>query len=328
MDLYPLKFEPIFKNMLWGGRRLGQRFGYALPDGPVGEAWVLSDQGSNLSRVQNGPLAGRTLRELMQTYGPELLGRSGRGQQRFPLLLKFLDAREPLSVQVHPADHHQHLIPEGDRGKTEAWVVLESEAGSRIFAGLKPGVGPAELRAALADGTVADCLHQFSPRPGDCLFLAAGTVHALGAGIVLFEVQQTSDVTFRLFDWNRLDARTGQPRPLHLEQSLQCIDFAAGPCRPIAPVVESEAPLRRERLVECPYFRLSRLECGRPFEVAGSGSCRILVGIAGVAAVEHAGKSWPIRGGEVLLLPAALDSCWCRPEGEPVTLLECVPGDS
>jgi mannose-6-phosphate isomerase len=208
------------------------------------------------------------------------------------------------------------------RGKTEAWVIMHAEPGAKLYAGLRPGVDEAGLRKALAAGTVADCLYSYEPRPGDCVFLRAGTVHALGAGLVLFEVQQTSDITYRLFDWNRVDARTGNPRELHVEESLHCTDFAAGPCQPVAPVVEAAGPARRERLASCEYFQLWRHHGESPFLVGAAGECRVVVGFQGRAELLWAGQAFPLAPGTVYLLPAAVGACEVRPHG-PVTVLEC-----
>jgi mannose-6-phosphate isomerase len=232
-SLYPLRFEPIFKPAIWGGRKLAGMFPSAPAEGPIGEAWLLSDQGDNVSVVADGPLKGTTLRELMRTRREELLGPSLVHHETFPLLLKIIDARENLSVQVHPNDELAHSLAGVSRGKTEAWVVLHAEPGSRIYAGLKIGVDRPRLEKAIADGTVADHLHSFEPAVGDCIFLPAGTVHALGGGITVFEVQQTSDTTYRIFDWNRVDAKTGKGRELHIAASLECVNFGAGPVHPM-----------------------------------------------------------------------------------------------
>src|SRR5947209_8560483 len=235
VPLYPLRFEPIFKPAIWGGRRLAEMFPDAPAEGPIGEAWVLSDQGDDVSVVADGPLAGTTLRELMRDRRRDLLGPSLAHHETFPLLFKIIDARESLSVQVHPNDELAQSLAGVPRGKTEAWVVLHSEPGSRIYAGLKEGVNRPRLERAIADATLAECLHSFEPTIGDCVYLPAGTVHALGAGITVFEVQQTCDTTYRLFDWNRVDATTGRPRDLHIEKALACIDFTRGPVQPAEP---------------------------------------------------------------------------------------------
>jgi mannose-6-phosphate isomerase len=227
--LYPLRFEPIYQYRLWGGRRLADLLAAPLPgDGPIGEAWILSDRDDHSNRVADGPLKGRTITQLLEQSREQLLGKLAPCFRRFPLLLKFLDAREMLSVQVHPSDAHTELLPDGETGKTEAWVVLETGAKSRVYAGLKPGTTSDDLRRALADGTVANQLVCFTPRACDGVFLPAGIVHALGGNVVAFEVQENSDVTFSLYDWGHVDAKTGQPRALQIDQALACINFADG----------------------------------------------------------------------------------------------------
>ena len=314
--LYPLRFEPIYQYRLWGGRRLAHVLTAPLPsDGPVGEAWVLSDRDDHQSRVADGPLKGRTLWQLLKQLPEQLMGKLAQRYRRFPLLLKFLDAREMLSVQVHPSDRQKDYLPAGEHGKTEAWVVLEAGTESRICAGLKPGTTAEGLRQALKNGTVADRLSCFIPKPGDGVFLPAGTVHALGGDVVVFEVQQNSDVTFRLYDWDHVDARTGQPRALQVEQALACTDFAGSAAGLVEPVVEAATPVRRERLFDCEYFRLWRLSGQSPFTVGVAGVPRVLVCIAGDGQLEHDGADYAFGKGDVLLLPAVVGACLCRPRG-------------
>jgi mannose-6-phosphate isomerase len=282
---------------------------------------VLSDRDDHPSRVADGPLKGRTIAQLLEQFPEPLMGKLAHRFQRFPLLLKFLDAREMLSVQVHPGDAHKDLLPAGETGKTEAWVVLEAGPESRIYAGLKPGATADGLRRALTNGTVADHLACFTPKPGDGVFLPAGTVHALGGGVVVFEVQQNSDVTFRLYDWGHVDAKTGQPRALQVEQALACIDFAEGAAGPVTPVAEATGPVGRERLFDCEHFRLWRLTGQSPFPVGAAGAPRVLVSIAGTGQIEHGGATYAAGKGEVWLLPAVIGVCAFRPRGA-VTLLE------
>ena len=206
--LYPLRFEPIYQYRLWGGRRLADLFTAPLPgDGPIGEAWVLSDRDDHPSRVANGPLKGRAIGQLLEQFPEQILGKLAGRFRRFPLLLKFLDAREMLSVQVHPTKANAELLPAGETPKTEAWVVLQAGPQSRVYAGLKQGTSASNLRRALSNGTVPDELAWFTPQPGDAVFLKAGTVHSLGGDVVVFEIQQNSDVTFRLY---RLEPRRRQ----------------------------------------------------------------------------------------------------------------------
>lgn len=317
MPLYPLRFEPIFKSMLWGGRRLPGFVRRPAPSAdPVGEAWVLSDVDGNLSVIANGPLAGKTLREVIASDPAGVFGSRVPPDGRFPLLLKFIDAKQELSVQVHPNDEQAvKLKGPGHRGKTEAWVILDANPDtSAIYAGLHPGVTADHFLDALAVGTVPETLHSFTPSAGDCVFLEAGTVHAIGADILLFEVQQTSDITYRLYDWERVDAKTGKPRELHVEHGLACTNFARGPVNPATPVRDGE----RDRLVQCGYFSLHRTTSERRFTVGKAGECRVVVCIHGGGTI--GGER--VEAGDVLLLPAALGEVSAVPNGT-MRVLEC-----
>ncbi len=316
--LYPLQFDPLFQYRVWGGRRLGPFFATALPDAdPVGEAWVLSDRDENPSRVSGGALQGRTIAQLLQDRPAEMLGRMSEKVTRFPLLLKFLDVQERLSVQVHPADAE---------AKTEAWLVLEAGPASRVYAGLKPGITQEVLRARVADGTAAEQLASFAAVPGDGIFLRAGTVHSLQDAVV-FEVQQNSDVTFRLFDWDKVDVKTGQRRALQVEQALGCIKFPQPRMAPVVPLTEASKPVKRERLFACDEFVVWRFTGAAPFRVGAAGVARMLVCVGGAGHVEHDGHSYPFQRGAVLLLPAVLGPCTCR-IGPNATLLEISLADN
>ena len=320
--LYPLRFEPIYQYRLWGGRRLADLLTAPLPgDGPIGEAWVLSDRDDHPSHVADGPLKGRTIGQLLKQFPEQMLGKLAGRFPRFPLLLKFLDAREMLSVQVHPGDAHTDLLPVGETGKTEAWIVLEAGSKSRIYAGLKPGATAANLRQALTNGSVADELAWFTPQLGDGVFLPAGTVHSLGGDVVVFEVQQNSDVTFRLYDWDHVDGKTGQPRELQVDQALACIDFAEGAVGRVTPVVEATTPVERERFFQCEHFWLWHLRGQSPFAVGAAGVPRVLVCIDGMGQVEHSGATYALGKGNVFLLPAVIGACIFRPRSA-VNLLE------
>jgi mannose-6-phosphate isomerase len=326
-SLPPLRFKPILKPALWGGQRLRTLFGAPAGPDPIGEAWLLSDCPDQPSVVADGPLAGRTLRELMERIPERLLGRVRAPQGRFPLLVKFLHARQPLSVQVHPNDARAREL-EGPAavGKTEAWVVLEADPTACVYAGLMPATTSDVLRSAIQNGTIEELLYAMVPAVGDCFFLKAGTVHAIGGGLVLFEVQQTCDLTYRLFDWGRTDPKTGKPRELHLEKGLACIDYTIGPCRPARPTEEGHGRARRASLAECEYFTLGRWEASRPFATGSAGECRTLTGARGRAVIRHRGNEYPIGLGDVWLLSAETGPVEVVPDGR-VTVLECgIPG--
>ena len=322
MPLYPLRFEPIYQYRLWGGRRLSGLLSAPLPgSGPIGEAWLLSDRDDHQSQVANGPLKGQTIGELMEEFRGQLMGKLAPRFRRFPLLLKFLDARELLSVQVHPSDAHPELLPPGETSKTEAWVVIEADKGSRIYAGLKPGTTADDLRHALTDGTIVDHLVNIVPKPRDGVFIPAGTVHTLGGGVVVFEVQQNSDVTFRLYDWNHVDAKTGQPRPLQVDQALASIDFAESNGGFVTPLVVTTTPVERERLFDCEHFLLWRLRGESPFNVGATEMPRVLICIEGSGWLESDGTAYGVDKGQVWLLPALAGACVFHPNSA-VTLLE------
>jgi mannose-6-phosphate isomerase len=321
--LTPLRFAPIFKPALWGGLRLRTLFEAPPAADPIGEAWVLSDHGDDQSVVADGPQAGTTLRQLMELMPKRILGAAATANGRFPLLLKFIHARYPLSVQVHPTDAKaQELEGSTAVGKTEAWVILEADPTARLYTGLNPGVTAEHLRRAIQTGKVEELLYAHEALPGDCIFLHAGTVHAIGGGVLLFEIQQTSDLTYRLYDWGRVDPKTGRERELHVEKGLAAVDFSAGPCRPESVTDEGHGRIRRAPLVECQHFTLGRWETARPFRAGAPGECRVLVGIGGRAMIHHAGAEHLIGFGDVWLLPAEVGSCECVPRGQ-ATILEC-----
>ena len=255
IPLYPLTFQPLLKRYLWGGRRLGTVLGKPLGEGgDYAESWEVVDHGKDQTIVASGSLAGMTLGELVRTRGAELFGKSAP-QNRFPLLFKYLDSQRDLSVQVHPDDAAAARLDPPDLGKTEAWVILDALPGAKVYAGLVPGLDRAGLAREVAAGRTEQCLAWFEPRPGDCLFIPAGTVHALGAGLLVAEIQQASDTTYRLFDWNRVGL-DGQPRQLHIEQAPRAIDYSATRIQPQTPQ-PTERP-QVERLVACDKFVLDR----------------------------------------------------------------------
>lgn len=324
IPLYPLKFEPIYQYRIWGGRKLGDLLSTPLPaDEPIGEAWILSDRKDHMSIVANGAFKGLSISTLFEEFQVELMGKLTKHFLRFPLLLKFLDAKDLLSVQVHPSDKQIDYLPAGESGKTEAWIVLEAEKESIIYGGLKPETTLENLQQAIVMGTVANHLASFTPKPGDAVFLPAGMVHTLGRNVLVFEIQQNSDVTFRLFDWNHWDSKTGKPRPLQVEQALACIDFLQGVLKPIVPKVETSSPVLNERLFECDYFHVWRLQGEFPFTVGELDAPRILVCLDGQGEIKHNDVVYAVCKGDVFLLPATVGVCSFWPD-KWVNLLEIV----
>lgn len=318
--LYPLKFEPIYQYRLWGGRKLESLLSKPLPnDEPVGEAWILSDRKDHASMVSEGALQGRTITQLMTDYPYEVMGKLKDEFDRFPLLLKFLDCKEVLSVQVHPSDDQKKFIPKGDTGKTEAWVVLETAEDSLIYAGLTPGTNEQNLRKAVQNNCVDEHLHSFVPKPGDGIFIHSGTVHTL-QGAVVFEVQENSDVTFRLYDWDRTDAKTGKHRDLQVDEALACIDFDQVDIGPVIPVYEEDNQ-KTEKLFDNEHFILWRTKSDSFFTAGCKNEPRILVCIDGNGKLTYDGNDFSINKGDVMLLPALIGQCNFQPDTE-ITLLE------
>lgn len=327
LPLHPLRFAPILKRLIWGGRRLGTILGKTLgPEPDFAESWELSDHRNGQSVVSEGPLAGTTLHDLVVHRGPDLLGPGVAPRDQFPMLVKFIDAHQVLSVQVHPDDEQGHRLA-NDNGKTESWVVIAAEPGSLIYAGLNSGVDRDRFARALDAGRIADVLHAFEPKPGDVIHIPAGTVHAIGAGILLAEVQQMSDATFRVDDWGRLGP-DGHPRTLHVAEALEVTDFSRGPVDPVTPQAEPIDGGTLESLVRCPYFALDRLNLTGPSRVGSPDRSRFsaIVCLGGEAALNFEGQSSPIGFGQTVLLPASIGSCSVAPSGEggTATLLLCV----
>jgi mannose-6-phosphate isomerase len=323
VPLYPLRLAPILRRLIWGGRRLGTVLHKPIgPESDYAESWELSDYHDAVSVVENGGLAGTTIRDLNRSRGDDLLGKALGPRDQFPLLVKFIDAHQNLSVQVHPNDEAGRRLA-NDNGKTETWVIIDTEPGSVIYAGLKQGVGRDQLTKAIRSGEVEQLLHRFEPRPGDSILIEAGTVHAIGAGVLLAEIQQMSDATFRVYDWGRLGG-DGKPRPLHIREAMESIDFQRGPVNPIMP---EKKPIAgggtRERLAGSNYFALERLKLRNASSVGDEDRFTIVMGLDGHSEVEHRGVRVRLDFGQTLLLPAALGECGVIPDVES-TVLTCV----
>jgi mannose-6-phosphate isomerase len=304
---YPMKLVPRLLPKTWGGRRIETVLGRKLPaGGPIGESWEVFDRDGDSSEVANGPLAGRKLAEL-------------RGAAPFPLLVKLLDATETLSVQVHPdADAAARL---GGEAKTECWFVLHAEPGAKVWRGLRDGCTREDLTEALARGDVASCLHSFEPRPGDTIFIPAGTVHTVGAGVLLAEVQQNSDTTYRLFDW-------GRPRELHVREALESVHFGPrSPDKVPAQVIEDEGAVRRELVVSCRHFAAECFMAMGTFTLdlapsqAPFQALHVLTGEGEIRAFRRGVEPVAFSRGDTILLPTDDDAFEVAPGASVVRAL-------
>lgn len=321
--LYPFTFEPIYKERVWGGRRLAELYGRVLPpSSPIGESWEISDRPGDESVIANGSLAGRTLHWLMTEHGRELLGSANAAPGgRFPLLCKILDARDRLSLQVHPPSHMAAAL--GGDPKTEMWYIAEADANADLFVGLRRGVTREAFADKVSRGEVAECFHRIPVHAGDTMFLPSGRVHAIGAGLVIFEIQQNSDTTYRVFDWNR-SGLDGQPRELHIEQSMASIDFEDfEPSLVDAPWTADDG-LRVRELVHHDVFHVAEAEstAASPFAIDFEGQAlQIVAVISGRVEARGGGETVTLQAGQFALLPASLTDKTLRGESGTRVLL-------
>lgn len=317
----PLQFRPVYMNVIWGGRRMTE-WRSDLPEGKVGESWDLADHPRGMSVVAAGPLAGMTLRELTARYGKALVGDAYEGGD-FPLMVKMIDAQDRLSVQVHPDDQLARELGVGVRGKTECWLMVKD--GGELYVGTRPGTTRAHFERALAEGRVADELCKFPAKDGDFYFIAARTVHALGNGCLLYEVQQTCDITFRVDDWGRV-GQDGKPRPLHVKESLQTIDYGARTGAVTAPLAPCEDGGQARPLAKCDYFQV---EERRATETHGGDerACSVVICLEGEGVLETSHGHAPLRPMHTLLVPAEAGRWSARTgiPGKPMRLVVARP---
>ncbi|AQT69358.1 putative mannose-6-phosphate isomerase GmuF [Anaerohalosphaera lusitana] len=299
MKTYPLKFKPIFKERIWGGRKLKEAFGKELPEGAkIGESWELADLPEDKSVIVNGELAGKTLAEAIEMMGEAIVGSSSY-EPPFPLLIKLLDAQDKLSVQVHPDAQTCKRRGKGDP-KTECWYIIDKEPGAVIYKGLKEGVTKEQFAEAIEDGTVAELLVEVPVEVGECHFLPAGTAHAIGAGLLIAEIQTPSDTTYRVFDWNRVDD-SGKGRELHVEDAMESITFDQDKS---ALTVNNVG-----RLVDSESFKVDKGHQAKGCEmILQSGPLKVLMMLSGTGEIRFGEDSQlPVEAGDTVLLPAAFE---------------------
>jgi mannose-6-phosphate isomerase len=323
-SLYPLRLDPVLSRPIWGGTKLGQRYGKGAGSaGSIGESWEIYEG----DIVQNGQLSGKTLREVTEQFGEALLGTAAPGNPvgRFPLLIKLIDATQQLSIQVHPDDQQAQQMEQEPFGKTEAWYILDANPGAKLVYGLAHPLTAEQLWERSADGSVEADLAYLPVSAGDVVLVPAGTIHAIGAGIVLYEIQQTSSTTYRLYDWNR-KGPDGKPRELHLRKAVQVADLTPPSGSKQTPRdLGSEEGVRRQELVRCPYFVLERGTFDGTWNCQPDGRSFLgLTCVNGNITVTSPVGAWPgerIGPGGSLLLPATLGACTMQPDGGRAELL-------
>jgi mannose-6-phosphate isomerase len=320
MRTHLLRFAPIFKETLWGGQRIRSYKGLMPDERTIGESWELSSISGNVSVVEGGVYDGKTLGELIREEGAALLGEEiyAAYGEHFPLLVKFIDATQPLSLQVHPNDElaqQRH----GSSGKTEMWYVVDADPGSSLINGFRAPVGDELFEGEVSGQTFAEVLQQVEVRPGDVFFLPAGRVHSIGKGCFICEIQQSSDLTYRIYDYDRKDAK-GQSRALHVEEAKDAICYEV---TPVAPQVE--VPVNEPTVVaQCPYFTTAVYRLDEPMmcDYSELDSFVVFICTKGACRVVCGDEEQVLRAGATLLVAAAATGVQLIPEGE-TTLLEC-----
>ncbi len=297
MTLYPLKFKPIFKERIWGGRRLNEYFGKNLPENVnIGESWELADLPEDKSEIVNGPLAGQTIDQVIAELGVAVTGKNNV-RPPLPLLIKILDAQDFLSVQVHPDAETCKRAGKGDP-KTECWYIIDAQPGAAIYKGLKPGTTKEQFAEAIENGTCEEYLIKVPVQVGECHFLPSGTCHAIGAGLLIAEIQQPSDTTYRVFDWNRVDPATGQGRQLHIEDALESIHFDSSEDNLSVHTVG--------RLVDADEFKVDKGHQAADAEILLANQMKVLVILSGTGQItEDDDEPVKFKKGDCLLIPAA-----------------------
>ena len=310
----PLKFEPIFKTLVWGGEKIAPYKGIETSQQHIGESWELSGVAGNESIVAEGPLKGKTIAQLVKEYKGELVGEhvyENTGDE-FPLLIKFIDALSDLSIQVHPNDELAAARHNGSKGKTEMWYVVAADEGAHLLTGLTRKITPEEYATKVADGTITDVLARYDVHPGDVFFLPAGRIHAICGGCFIAEIQQTSNITYRIYDYGRLGL-DGKPREVHTELAKDAIDYTVYPDYRTHYSPEKD---EEQEVVSCPYFTTSILDLTLPYakDLSGIDSFMVVMCLSGSGSLEVDGEEVPVHQGETVLIPASADDVCFVPE--------------
>ncbi len=308
--LYPFRFNPVYKDYIWGGSRIPKLFNRNQPDGVYAESWEISTHPDGTTAIANGPLAGKTLRDLLPEHKAALLGTGIKGDD-FPLLIKLIDARDTLSVQVHPNEVNAASV--NGEPKTEMWYFLEGDGAAQIYCGLKPGIGRAEFLKAMENKTFADILQSIPAEKGEAVFVPGGRVHAIGAGCLILEIQQNSNTTYRIYDWDRVDAG-GKGRELHIDKALKIIDWENNG--------DPLCKISGTTIQNCDFFRLDRFELkeAKDFPMTGKSFHALFIA-EGTGTITWNGGEEKLSAGQSWLVPAALGGYTVCPDGSGLTAL-------
>lgn len=320
--MYPLKFKPILKTLVWGGEKIAPFKGISTDQHNIGESWELSGVKGNESVISNGEFAGRTITELLDEYKGKLIGEKNykKTGNEFPLLIKFIDAKQDLSIQVHPDDELAAKRHNGSKGKTEMWYVVDADKDAHLMSGLTEKITPEEYEQKVNNNTITNVLHDYKVTPGDVFFLPAGRIHSIGSGSFIAEIQQTSDITYRIYDFGRLGL-DGKPRELHTELAKSAIDYSVYP--------DYKTNYNKEKntenlLVDCDYFTTSLYDLDKAAskDLSGLDSFLIVICIAGEGTLEDSeGNTVTLRKGETVLIPAECKGVTFTPSNENLQLL-------
>lgn len=309
MNFYPLSFNYIYKEKIWGGCKLNRIFERDLPNNKIGESWELAAHNNGMSVVNNGELAGKKFIDLVNKWPEEMMGSKVDYNigDTFPLLIKILDANDKLSVQVHPEDRYAWKR-EGEPGKTEMWYVIDTEPGAELIYGIKPGTTKEEFVRSIQEGNLEKYLNQVKVRKGDVFFMPAGTIHAIEEGILIAEIQQNSDTTYRVYDWNRL-GQDGKPRELHIDRALEVTDFNQDLTKAKSiPLEIKKDRFIRSFLVACPFFVVEKIESWDQYQISPAGDrFHIIINLEGNGEIISKDKSYPLIPGQTYFMPARLN---------------------
>ncbi len=321
MNAYPLQFEAVLKERIWGGRALA-RFGMDLPEGSIGEGWMISDHPNGQTKVMNGPLAGQSLEELGSQFGAAWFGENGFSKKtgRFSLLIKLLDCNDDLSIQVHPDDNYSYL-PDGELGKTEMWYIIDAKPNASIIYGLKEHITKADFEQAVADGKIMETMQAVHVQKGDAFYIPAGTVHALCSGVVVAEIQQNSDTTYRLYDYER-PGLDGKLRELHMEDSLRVIAYGDSGATRMS--TNNASPGEWLEIASSPYFKVFKGIVNQSWTLSTRPeSCEIIAVVEGNGSLQWEEGSIVCKPGDFFLLPSSLGKYTL--DGEMTVLQSIIP---